>query len=160
MKTKLILTLAALLASPAFAAEEIKLMEVTKYSGFTMPKFSYSQNCDIGSGHSLVKTRRGESRDWDHRYNETRYTEALPDQAAVVAALKKAAKGLLDETSGPVDGPSDTYVGILEGKVSDLYIRLSGRNGGNGTVFRNTADGIDALVEFGALNCQLAPWTN
>ena len=158
MKTKLLLTLAALLATPAFAAEEVRLMEVTKYSGYTMPKFSYSQNCEISSGHSVVKTRRGESRDWDVRYNETRYTEALPNQAAVVAALQLAAKGALKEESGPVDGPSDTYVGILVGKVSDLHIRLSGRNGGNGTVFRNTAKGIDDLVEFGALNCQLAPW--
>lgn len=153
MKTQLMFALAALIATPAFAADEVKLMQATMYSGYTMPQYSYSVNCDISSGHTLVKTRQGANREETVKYNETTYTTALPNKAAVTAALKKAAKGRIQEGPAPVDGPSQSFVGILVGKVSDLHIRLSGMNGGNGTYFENTADGVRDLVEFGAANC-------
>lgn len=153
MKT-LILAL-SILSAPAFAAESTKLLEVSRHSGFVPQDYAVSSKCSVGSEHTLLQHTFGKKgRAPETSYEATQYTRDLPDADAVTAAIKQAARAKLLDEQGPVDGPTDTYIGILEGRVVDQHVKLLGKST-SGHDFRNQGKQVPALVEFADLNC---PW--
>ena len=147
-KSIIVATLAATLTSAsAFALEEDLLMEVNKHPGMGGgPRFSL--HCSIGQDGTRVAMYGQQTK---VVFNETKYTDALPNFEAVQRVLKGAVEGSLQRTLGPTCGPSGSYVGIVGGPVVSQHVVLY--NYGMSRV-SNTAEGVADLIQFGNLNCQ------
>ena len=85
---------------------------------------------------------------------ETVYTAAVPNAKAAIALSKLAAKGKIVESNGPTDGPTSTYVGVVEGAVVDSHVKLYFNY--SSTRYRNSVEkAVKALTEFADANCAL-----
>ena len=151
---KKLLVFATIVASGsafASAGNHFSLMEVTKHSGFVPAHLAHSLHCTIGNDGVLVKWSTGTSGKQNVKYNPTKYTNEVSNELVALELLKKAAKGGLSTDAGPTCGPMNTYTGIIEGPVVSKHIKLfqSGMKIG-----KNTAEGVDQLIEFGNVNCQ------
>lgn len=154
---KWVLVLALATCSAAYGSQvSPQLLLVTKNSGFVPQEFSFSLKCDIHSDYVYVQQRTGrETCAEEGGVRRTVYTARVPDAAAARRFLEAAEQGDITERTGPTDGPTSTYVGVLTGKVVDRHIRLYLDY--SSTRYSNTAEEARAaLVEFGNANCQLA----
>jgi hypothetical protein len=145
----------ALIFTAALAAAEAPatLVEVKKYSGFVPAELSYSLECIINSDATLRQYTLGTDNRLQEETVATQYTSHLKDADAVRKFIWAAEGADVTITPGPVDGPTNFYTGILQGKVIDLHVKLSQYNGGSGQILRNTAPGLADLEEFANLNC-------
>lgn len=150
---KTLLLALSLLSPAAFAAPSADLLEVTRTSGFVMPDYGFSSKCEVNATHTLLRhSFRKAGRKEEVTYEATKYTAALPSAEAVTAAIQEAARSRIEKVQGPVDGPTNIFTGILEGEVVDQHVKLY-QASTSGDDYRNVAPSVDALVEFGNLNC-------
>jgi hypothetical protein len=150
---KFLIVALTLLSSSAFAAGNGKLLEVHRNAGFVHPDWAFSSDCTVGAEHTFIQNKFGKKdRQPESHYEPTRFTSELADAAAVTAALRQAALGILIDEQGPVDGPTDRYTGIVEGDVVDQHVKLQLRST-SGNNHRNKSPVVPALVELADLNC-------
>jgi hypothetical protein len=141
-------------AAAASAAETpATLMQVKKYSGFVPAALAYSLECTISSDFTIRRYAVGTDNQLRDESGPTKYTDKLKDADVIRKFIWGAEGADVTILPGPVDGPTNFYTGILEGKVIDLHVKLSQYNGGSGQILKNTAEGIDILEEFANLNC-------
>lgn len=146
MFKSIILSVALFLCSVVMASAA-PLMTVTKNSGFVLPRFAYHIECSVGA---LVTTRRirlGESSRTIIRNVPTRYTQTIPNSRSALNFIILAARGRIDITRGPTDGPTSSYHGFYSGRRVMLLVDQSIRK------YRNTAPTVSALLELGNRNC-------
>ncbi|RZA01515.1 MAG: hypothetical protein EOP11_17400 [Proteobacteria bacterium] len=145
----------ALFSPTAFAEGDASLLEVSRSAGFVHPDYAFSSKCSVGSRHTFLQHTFGQTkRAPESTYEATKFTSALPDAQAVARALEDAARGNLIDEQGPVDGPTNKYTGVIEGRVVDQHVKLQLRST-SGSDYRNEATSVPALVELADLNCPL-----
>lgn len=158
MKTRWFASVVCLLLAHSVMAETV--FKITKSSGFTPPEFSYSRHCDIRTDTVSIQTHTQERVSGTltpkvvQETHSLVFTTRVPDITAVKIWVATAKNGTMQEILAPVDGPSSTYVGVIEGPVVDEYVKIALYSGGSGR-FRENSERLarEALVEFADENC-------
>ena len=152
MKNILIATAVMTLAGFAQAEDLIKL---ERSSGFVLPSMAFKVDCTISAGGAKISSISGADKLETKGYaSGLIFTEKVPDVATIKKMNAAAAKGKLNESLAPTDGPSYSLTGIIEGKVVDKYVKLYRSYSSSGNRGSNSAKAsVDALAEFADLNC-------
>jgi hypothetical protein len=137
-------------------ASDGALVEVKKNSGFVMPDYRYSLDCQIYDSYTFRRLVTGASGKEEVKVEKTVFTAAVPSKSAALELVQEAAKGSLLFRDGPTDGPTTTVTGILEGPVVDQHVKLL--KDFSSSVWTNSAQGVQALIEFADLNCPAPQW--
>jgi hypothetical protein len=145
-----IAALAFLAAASVLAEESPQLMIVSGHSGYVPEGMQYHIECKIYGDYTFLETTKGRDQA-EFNVVDTKYTSKVKSAKAALAMINKMAKGKMRKSMGPQDGPTTSYVGILEGDVIDQHVKIF-TNGSS--ISRNSAEtSVAAMVEFADLNC-------
>jgi hypothetical protein len=128
------------------------LMNIKKFSGMVPNSQTYSLVCEIRNDTSQRRwSKAGGVPQVDSK--PTIYTANVPDATKALSFLQEASQGQIVSSRGPTDGPTALYMGIIEGDVVSLHIRLLDDR--STEVYRNSAASVAALLAFGDANCAM-----
>lgn len=143
---------AAALLSATSALADPALLFVTKNSGFVAPASAYHMQCEVGADYTSILILKGVGLATVERQTRpTVYTSKVRTERAAMRIIQDALSGRLVESTGPTDHPTASYVGIIEGEVVERRVKLY--EDLSITRRKNSARGIDNLVEFADANC-------
>lgn len=122
--------LSTLLSQAAFARYVGPRLIKDSRSGFTLPEFSKTELCEIYTDKVVITRVQGEKS--EVKTIETKTVQLEADTFGLVAELKKAP---LIDSAGPVDGPSNFYIGIeLQPNDSTRNVTIYAENGYTGQI--------------------------
>lgn len=132
-------TLFALVACEAAFARNIVLLRKQEYSGFVPRSMQRSLDCRVLADRvEVTKSIAGV---------EVKSSQTLTiDNGAINALIDDAQKARLEETRGPVDGPTAIYEGFKLLPTDGFEtVTLSSMNGGTGHFVRNPSEEASIL---------------
>lgn len=151
MKQLFVAALVILVFDVAFGSSSTSLMLIKKNSGFVPAEQSYSIVCEIHSDVVLRRWKKGGDSHEAFDSAPTQFSRAVSDAKRARALLKESTKGQLRTSLGPTDGPTASYVGLLEDEVVSIRIKILEIAGTE--IHKNTARATSALVAFANANC-------
>jgi hypothetical protein len=134
MRTLLLVTaLFTLFSANAAFARNVTLLRKQQASGFVAPPYASALDCNVLADKVVITRSVG----------GVVYTTTRPitiDHGVVMNLTAIAKKAKIQESRGPVDGPSTKYEGFLILPTDGLEpVLLFSMNGGNGTVQTNAS---------------------
>jgi hypothetical protein len=147
---KTISAFAFLAAVSAFADGNPLLMVVESHSGHVPQGMQYSVECKIYEDVTYIETTKGRGKT-ETNVVETKYTPKVKNAKIALKMFEGMANRENDETDGPMDGPTVSYVGVMEGDVVERRVKIYSKGS---TIVRNRGEAyVAATVEFADFNC-------
>ena len=139
------------MADPPSQADDQTIFIVRRQTGLVAAENSYKIQCQIDADKTSRIWHKGRDPQVYEDSVPTVYTETLPDLAAVRILLDDSAKGTLTKSTGPTDGPTSRYYGVLQGTVVVRYVKLFINK--STLIYKNSSGGTDALMQLADANC-------